>query len=191
MSREKLSNTFDSLQDDARRGVQRWNEGTGARCGDRHILDAFSPKVSIMCPKMWPNPTMCPNDSQNMSNLADYVQKASKLLTFFWTFVVRHTKHVQTARKCPKYVNTTCPNFGHIDVWFLQKEKCPNSKEMFKICPKYVQSLDTLWTHWHYIFFTKESVQTLRICPKYVHNVFIMCPNFVHILAGFQVRTFH
>ena len=99
--------------------------GTGARCGDRHILDAFSPKVSIMCPKMWPNPTMCPNDSQNMSNLADYVQKASKLLTFFWTFVVQHTKHVQTARKCPKYVHNVSKLWTH---WRLISSKRKVSK---------------------------------------------------------------
>ena len=48
---------------------------------------------------------MCPNGAQNMSNSADYVQKASKLVTFVWTFVEGHKKPVQSAKVSPKYVN--------------------------------------------------------------------------------------
>ena len=38
---------------------------------------------------------ICPKCAQNMSKLADYVQKASKLLSFIWTFLALQTKCVQ------------------------------------------------------------------------------------------------
>ena len=147
--------------------------GTGARCGDGHILDAKSRKVSIMCPKMRPKHKMCPNDAQNMSNLADYVQKASKLqgnvhnvsnlwtlyghiefrLVTFWTFVVWGTKYVQTWEKYPKYVHNVSK------IWTLL---WAHRRQVFS-----KRKVSTFWTF--FVSHTKH-VQTPRKCPKHVQT---------------------
>ena len=78
-----------------------------------------------------------------MSNPVKHVQKRVQYFATFWTVCDVNKLHVQTPKKCPKCVQNMFnlwTLFGHFLFDFLKED-------VSKICPNYVQTLDTLRTH--------------------------------------------
>ena len=100
--------------------TENCHHGTGRRCGDGHILDTKSRKVSKLCPncvqnmsKLSPNlqyvqimSKRCPCEVQKVSTLVYCVQNVSKPESYFWTLFGAWETSIKMSKRCPKGVQT-------------------------------------------------------------------------------------